>query len=158
MKLKLNEKVMYTGHGIGIVTNIGTKTIDKKAIEFFTIEIVNSGLKIMVPANHVESLPVRKIASKNEVLNTMSNLSTNARRYHNGWIMRSLELKNLLQSGQFKDNCEVYRHLLEISRKGSLSFGEIKLLDVVKPLVINEMALACDMHKDKAEEMINEKI
>jgi RNA polymerase-interacting CarD/CdnL/TRCF family regulator len=91
MKFKLNQYVVYSGHGIGIVKS----TVKKTDNEFYVVEIVNSGMTILVPTDKSDCL--RPLVSKKELL--QSNWNRNYRdmldKIRNGKLLEILELETL---------------------------------------------------------------
>ena len=56
----------YCEHGVGKVTAIEAKEIFGKKHEFYTIQILENGMKIMIPKDNVESVGLRPIISNDE--------------------------------------------------------------------------------------------
>ena len=63
---KVGNNAVYPGHGVGKVTAIETKEIFGKNHEFYTIQILENGMKIMIPKDNVESVGLRPIISREE--------------------------------------------------------------------------------------------
>ena len=67
-EFKVGDNAVYPGHGVGTVIAISTKEISGNKLDFYTIQILESGMKIMIPKNNVESVGLRPIISKEEAL------------------------------------------------------------------------------------------
>src|SRR5207237_9778177 len=66
MAFKVGDNAVYPGHGVGVVKNIETKEIFGKKQTFYTIQILDNGMKIMIPKDNVESVGLRAIISRKE--------------------------------------------------------------------------------------------
>ncbi len=65
-EFKVGDNAVYPGHGVGKVIAMETKEIFGNKQDFYTIQILESGMKIMIPKNNVESVGLRPIISKEE--------------------------------------------------------------------------------------------
>jgi CarD family transcriptional regulator len=63
---KVGDNAVYPGHGVGVVKAIETKEIFGKKQTFYTIQILDNGMKIMIPKDNVASVGLRAIISKKE--------------------------------------------------------------------------------------------
>ena len=64
VEFKIGSNAVYPGHGVGEVTAIETKEIFGDEHTFYTIKILETGMKIMVPKKNAESVGLRPIISK----------------------------------------------------------------------------------------------
>ena len=63
---RVGDNAVYPGHGVGKVTAIEAKEIFGKKHEFYTIQILENGMKIMIPKDNVASVGLRPIISREE--------------------------------------------------------------------------------------------
>ena len=66
LSFKVGDNAVYPGHGVGKVTAIETKEILGAKHTFYSINILDSGMKIMVPRNNAEAVGLRPIISRDE--------------------------------------------------------------------------------------------
>jgi CarD family transcriptional regulator len=150
---KVGDNAVYPGHGVGRVTAIETKEILGKQHTFYTIEILDSGMKILVPRDNVKSVGLRPIISKqeaNEVLNILR--VKNVKIDNQTWNRRYREYMEKIKTGSVFEIAEVLRDLFLLKVDKELSFGERKMLDTARNLLIKELTLATS-----AEELAGEK-
>ncbi len=103
MKLKVNSKIFYPGHGPGVIK--GTQDIDfaGEIKLYYEFEFINNELRISTPVENVEKLGVRKINKAEDIKKA---------------------LKILKKAPYVKAPTENYNELMNIIRKKELS-GEI---------------------------------
>ncbi len=63
---KVGDNAVYPGHGVGKVTAIEAKEMLGDTHTFYSIKILETGMKIMVPESKAKSVGLRKIISKDE--------------------------------------------------------------------------------------------
>ena len=64
VSFKAGDNAVYPGYGVGRVVSVETKEICGAKQSFYSIQILESGMKIMVPTNNAESVGLRPIISK----------------------------------------------------------------------------------------------
>ena len=64
--LKIGDKAVYPGQGVGKVVAIENKDILGNTLIFYSIEILKSGTKIMVPKSQLKAIGVRPLISKQD--------------------------------------------------------------------------------------------
>jgi CarD family transcriptional regulator len=158
MKFKLNDWVVYPGHGVGQITRDETKEIFGKTQQFFTIEISTSNMKMLVPSDNVRQVGLRKILSKNQINKVFEEVKSIPVIRENRWEKRYRVYMEQIKTGQFIDIVTVLKQLTGNKEDFDLSFGERKMLETAKELVTEEVSLAWNVHREKAEEIITEKL
>ena len=56
---KVGDNAVYPGHGVGKVVAVEAKEIMGTRLEFYSVQIIETGMKIMVPKNNVNSVGLR---------------------------------------------------------------------------------------------------
>lgn len=137
----VGQKVVYPGHGVGQVQSIESKEIAGTQISFYMIRILESDVMVMVPTNKLEKVrPVANTDEVKEVYGMMKDrrivveLSTWNRRYR--------EYMEKVRTGSIFEIAEVLRDLCVIRTDKVLSFGERKMLELAKGLLVKELAIA----------------
>ena len=74
--LKVGDKAVYPGHGVGQITSIEDKNIMGSRLTCYSMKIMESDTKIMIPKNRLESIGVRPVASKQQAKEVMGILSS----------------------------------------------------------------------------------
>ena len=66
MTFKVGDHAVYPGHGVGRIMAIETKEILGNKQTFYSILIIETGMKIMIPSHNVATVGLRPIISKDE--------------------------------------------------------------------------------------------
>ncbi len=141
--LKVGDNAVYPGHGAGRVLSIDTKEIMGTKHSFFTIEIIETGMKIMIPATNLQNVGLRPIISETEANEVIRILKTNEAKVDNQtWNRRYREYMEKIKTGSVFEIAEVLRDLFLLKVDKELSFGERKLLDTARSLLLKELRLA----------------
>jgi CarD family transcriptional regulator len=149
----LGEHVVCPGHGVGQICSVETKELNGEMKSFFIIKIISNGMKIMVPVESKDGvrglMPSTEIGGVFELLknqNVKVDMST--------WNRRHREYTLKVKTGSLIEIADVLRQLLLLKMTKKLSFGERKMLDQCKDLIVKEISLSTG----SPENDINQKI
>lgn len=143
IEFKVGDNAVYPGHGVGRVNAIETKEIAGTKLTFYSIQILDSGMKIMVPQANVKSVGLRPIISREEAYSVIGILKeTNVKIDNQTWNRRYREYMEKIKTGGVREIAEVLRDLFLLKVDKELSFGERKMLDTARSLLIKELILA----------------
>jgi len=145
--LKVGDKAVYPGHGVGQITSIEEKNIMGNNLTFYSIKIIESGTKIMIPKNRMHSIGVRPVISKTEaqkVINILSEKTSNYVKPVKNWQKRHQSYMSKIKTGSIYEIAEVIRDLNNIKADKELSYGEKQMMDKAKNMVLSELSLAVD--------------
>lgn len=155
IEFRVGDNAVYPGHGVGTVTAIESKEILGKKHTFYSIIIQETGMKIMVPQNNVASVGLRPIISLKEADEVIKILKlTNVKIDNQTWNRRYREYMEKIKTGSVFEIAEVLRDLFLLKVDKELSFGERKMLDTARSLLIKELALATRTEETKMEEEV----
>lgn len=139
----VGEHAVYPGHGVGKVVAVETKEIMGTKIEFYSVQILESGLKIMVPKTSVQQVGLRPIISEDEANKVISILKIKDVKIDTQtWNRRYREYMEKIKTGSVYEIAEVLRDLFLLKVDKELSFGERKMLDTARGLLMKELTLA----------------
>src|SRR4030043_17480 len=148
---KKGDLAVYPAHGVGIIETIESQEISGCRQDFYIIRILDNNMKIMVPTQNVENGGLREIIGHKEVSKLYSILKKRDIVIDNQtWNRRYREYMDKIKTGSVFEVAEVYRDLLMLKEEKDLSFGERKMLDTARTLLVKEISLA----KKVAEEQI----
>ncbi|MGD9160380.1 MAG: CarD family transcriptional regulator [Desulfobacteraceae bacterium] len=148
---KEGDLAVYPAHGVGIIETIESKEISGCKQDFYTIRILDNNMKIMVPTQNVDSVGLREIIGQKEIPKLYSILKKRDVVIDNQtWNRRYREYMDKIKTGSVFEVAEVYRDLLMLKEEKDLSFGERKMLDTARSLLVKEISLA----KNVAEKQI----
>lgn len=153
---KIGDKAVYPVHGVGEIKAIETKIFSGSETTFFIMKIYDSDMKIMIPIRSASSVGLRKITPQIEVENIYHILKTERKAVaHLPWNRRQKLYSEKLKKGTLFDVAEVFRDLSNIKQEKDLSFGERKMLDTAKNLLVKEMSVSKGVSEDKVVEDLN---
>jgi CarD family transcriptional regulator len=106
----------------------------------------------MIPTQNVDSVGLRGIIGKKEVPKLYSILEKRDVVIDNQtWNRRYREYTDKIKTGSVYEVAEVYRDLLILKIEKELSFGERKMLDTARNLLVKEIALAKKVEEEQIE-------
>jgi CarD family transcriptional regulator len=151
----VGDNAVYPGHGVGKVVAIETKEIMGAKVTFYSIVIQEGGMKIMVPQGKMKAVGLRPIISKSEAGQVLDILKmTDVKIDNQTWNRRYREYMEKIKTGSVFEIAEVLRDLFLLKVDKELSFGERKMLDTARTLLIKELALATESEETKMEEEV----
>ncbi|MFO0694894.1 MAG: CarD family transcriptional regulator [Polyangiales bacterium] len=150
MKYNVGDKTVHPAHGVGEVVAIEERRIAGHAKHFYIIKIVESGMTVMVPTDGTVRAGLRNIISKRDAEAVVATLKE--REYavtSQPWNRRYREYTEMLKSGSLIEVAKVLRDLSRLRSEKELSFGERRLLEQARQLVVREVALARRVKEDR---------
>ncbi|MFO0683529.1 MAG: CarD family transcriptional regulator [Sandaracinus sp.] len=152
MDFKVGEKAVHPHHGVGEVTSIESKEIAGSKKNFYILRIIDSGMKVMVPTDAADRVGLRTVISKKDADKVLAVLrDTKVAVTSQPWNRRHREYIEMLHSGSPFEVAKVLRDLTRLKGDKDLSFGEKRLLDQARSLLITELALARKIKEDRVE-------
>jgi CarD family transcriptional regulator len=142
LMFQIGDKAVYPGHGVGVIESIETKQISGRELLFYMLRIVDSGMTIMIPHDNANAVGLRCVIRKPEVSKVLQILKARDVEVDTQtWNRRYREYMEKINTGSIFEIAEVIRdlHLLKVEKE--LSFGERKILDMAKGLLIKELAI-----------------
>ncbi|MBX2986867.1 MAG: CarD family transcriptional regulator [Bdellovibrionaceae bacterium] len=155
---KVGDHAVYPGHGVGRVAAIEIKEILGTEHTFYSLQLLETGMKIMIPKNNVASVGLRPIISKDEADKVVEILKVKEVKVDNQtWNRRYREYMEKIKTGSVFEIAEVLRDLFLLKADKELSFGERKMLDSARTLLLKELTLATsqeDLFKEEEVRLI----
>ena len=149
---KVGDKAVYPGQGVGEVLGIEHKEIAGQRMGFYVLKILENSMKIMIPINKVGSVGLRDIINSDEVAEVYSILKTKAVAVDSTtWNRRYREYMEKIKTGSVFEIAAVLRDLYLLKYDKDLSFGERKMLDTARSLLVKELAIAKKVSEDDIE-------
>jgi CarD family transcriptional regulator len=153
---QIGDKAVYPGHGVGVIEAIETKQISGKEQSFFILRILDNEMTIMIPKDNVEAVRLREVIRKIDVSKVIQILKDRDVTIDNQtWNRRYREYMEKINTGSIYEIAEVLRdlHLLKVEKE--LSFGERKIMDMAKNLLVKELSIARDVKESNILREIN---
>ncbi|MDO8527387.1 MAG: CarD family transcriptional regulator [Deltaproteobacteria bacterium] len=143
-EFKVGDMAVYPAHGVGKVMSIENREIAGSRAQFYILKIVDSGMTIMVPTTNVRNVGLREVIGNEEVEAVYAILKERGEYTitEQTWNRRYREYMDKIKTGSIYEIAEVLRDLSMLRFEKELSFGERKMLDTARNLIIKELAIA----------------
>jgi CarD family transcriptional regulator len=149
---KIGDLAVYPAHGVGVIERIESKKISGFTQDFYVMRILENDMIIMIPLQNVDSVGLREIIKQKEVTKLYSILKKKKVSADNQtWNRRYREYTEKIKTGSVFEVAEVYRDLLTLKVEKELSFGERKMLDTARMLLVKEISLAKKVKEEQIE-------
>lgn len=156
MLFKIGDKAVHPSHGVGEVTSIEAREIAGSSARFYILRILETGMTVMVPTDGVERLGLRSIISKTDAQKVLDILRADEVAVTSQpWNRRYREYTEMLKSGSPFEVAKVLRDLSRLRGGKELSFGERRLLEQARSLLVTELALARRIKEQRVEQEID---
>jgi CarD family transcriptional regulator len=152
LMFKVGDLAVYPAHGVGLIERVETQEISGCKQDFYVMRILDNDMIIMIPTNNVENVGLREIIERTEVPKLYSILKKRDVAIDNQtWNRRYREYMDKIKTGSVFEVAEVYRDLLILKVEKDLSFGERKMLDTARNLLVKEISLAKKVGEEQVE-------
>jgi CarD family transcriptional regulator len=143
---QVGDKAVYPGHGVGVIEAIETKEISGSELMFYILRVLDNGMTIMIPRDNVGAVGLRGVIRKLEIPKVLKILKDRDVEIDNQtWNRRYREYMEKINTGSIFEIAEVLRDLYLLRTEKELSFGERKILDTAKNLLVKELAIVRDV-------------
>ena len=151
----IGDKVVYPNHGVGVVEQIGSRTIGSSIQKFYTLKITSSSLKVEIPFNNVAAVGLRRLIRSNDIIKILNYLTDGECDLpNNDWKYRFKENSDKMRTGSLIEVAIVMKSLLLLNQSKPLSFREKKMLERARYLLVSEVAMAKNVEELEIETLI----
>ena len=162
LSFEVGDKAYYPVHGVAEVIGLEDRNIGGQVQSIFILKIIDSGLKIMVPTTNADNVGLRPIVEGEEISEIYNILQSGEVASDNQtWNRRHREYMDKIKTGSAFEIAEVLRDLCVLRNKKDLSFGERRMLDTARNLLVREIAQAkCETEvevRSEIEDLFNPK-
>nr|HEX4315671.1 CarD family transcriptional regulator [Kofleriaceae bacterium] len=155
-QFQIGDKAVYPVHGVAEVVALEQRDIGGSKTPVYILKILDTGMKIMVPTINAGSVGLRDLITPRQVKEVLSILkSRDIPRDTQTWNRRYREYMEKIKTGSVFEIAEVMRDLSVLRATKELSFGERKMLDTARGLLLKELALAKGVDESKIGEEID---
>lgn len=156
MSFKVGDNAVYPAHGVAVIKKIDEKVIGGNKKQFYVLQVLENEMTIMVPTDNAEACGLRPIVGKKEITNVYKILKEkNIRVDNTTWNRRYRECMEKIRTGSVYEIAEVLRNLYVLKHNKDLSFGERKMLDTAKALLVKELSIAKKLDEQAIEDELN---
>jgi CarD family transcriptional regulator len=140
---KAGDMAVHPAHGVGEVEQLEDRDLGGRKTTCYVIKIKDSGLKVMVPTEAASRVGLRPVMKKKEAQNILDILKAPEVAVDlQPWNRRFRAYTEMLKSGLPSEIAKVLRDMYRLKFDKDLSFGERRLLDQARSLLVQELALA----------------
>ena len=149
------DMAVYPAHGVGVIKSVAMQTVAGIDQSFYVLEILENRMTIMIPTISSESVGLRAIVNESEVSGVLDILADRTVELGSQtWNRRYRDYMEKIKTGSVHEVAAVLRDLFLLSVDKDLSYGERKMLDTAKGLLVKELSLAQDIEESDVSETI----
>ena len=153
---KTGDLAVYPAHGVGVIESVEEKEISGKDQKFYIMRVMGNGMTIMIPTDNVDQVGLRKVISCKEVSKVYKILKDkkSERPDTQTWNRRYRDYMERIKTGSVFEVATVLRDLFLLRVGKALSFGERRMMDIAKSLLVKELSIAEAKSEDNVEKKI----
>jgi CarD family transcriptional regulator len=153
----IGDLAVYPAHGVGRIESIESKSIGGQRQDFYIIRILENDMKIMIPIRNAEAVGLRQLIDCTEIPMVYDILRSREVSVNGGtWNRRYREYMEKIKTGSIYELAQVLRDLTVLKGDKELSFGERKMLDTARSLLLKEISIVREMSEVDVEKEIFE--
>jgi CarD family transcriptional regulator len=157
MAFKVGDMAVYPGHGVGVVEGVETRDIAGTRQTFYVLKILENGMTIMVPTSNADAIGMRELIDEDEVEEIYEVLmERDVELDKQTWNRRYREYMAKIKTGSPYEVARVLRDLFVLKGDKALSFGERKMFDTAKALLLKELAIAAKQSEEAIDARFGE--
>lgn len=151
----VGDMAVYPAHGVGKIESIEERRVGEFEQSFYVMRFFDSNMTIMIPTTTSGNVGLRNIISARDVKKVYDILGERDVAIESQpWNQRYREYMEKIKTGSVYEIASVLRDLFLLRVDKELSFGERKMMDTAKSLLIREIALAKDVEEKQVEQHI----
>lgn len=149
------DMAVYPAHGVGVIKAVETKNVGGIDQSFYVLEILDNSMRIMIPTVSSTNVGLRAIVGEEEVGGILAILEDRTVELGTQtWNRRYRDYMEKIKTGSVHEVAVVLRDLFLLSVDKDLSYGERKMLDTAKNLLVKELSLAQNTGEDDVTKTI----
>jgi len=154
---QIGQLAVYPAHGVGVIESIQERIVSGNVQQFYIMRLLDNDMIIMIPMGNARNIGLRDIIDETSVPEVYEILSLRPSRINTQtWNRRYRDYMDKIKTGSPFRVAEVLRDLTLLKTEKDLSFGERKMLDTAKNLLIKELSLVNDKKEDEIEAHLQE--
>ena len=154
---QIGQLAVYPAHGVGVIEAVQERDVSGSAEKFYIMRLMDSDMIIMIPTSNARNIGLRDIIDLPSVTQIYEILRHRPTRLSNQtWNRRYRDYMDKIKTGSPFRVAEVLRDLTLLKSEKDLSFGERKMLDTAKNLLIKELSLVNKTNEGEIEAQLQE--
>ena len=153
----VGQLAVYPAHGVGRIESVQNREVSGTPEPFYIMRLLDTDMIIMIPTNNARNIGLRDVIDNQEVSEIYEILRSRPGRLNNQtWNRRYRDYMDKIKTGSPFRVAEVLRDLTLLKSEKDLSFGERKMLDTAKNLLIKELSLVNKKEETEIEAQLQE--
>ncbi len=149
---QVGQLAVYPAHGVGVIESVKERDVSGNQQKFYIMRLLDSDMIIMIPTGNARNVGLRDIIDLQAVTEVYEILRHRPLRVNNQtWNRRYRDYMDKIKTGSPFRVAEVLRDLTLLKTEKDLSFGERKMLDTAKNLLVKELSLVNNIDADEIE-------
>ena len=152
VEFSIGDKAVYPAQGVAEVVGIENKEINGTLCSFYVLKVLDSEMQILVPKTKADQVGLRPLATKDEIEEVFDILrDQDIHIDKQTWNRRYRGFMEKIKTGSLFEVAEVFRDLYRLKSSKALSFGERRMLDTAKGLIVKELSVARKWTEERVE-------
>ncbi len=153
----VGEMAVYPAHGVGLIESIQEREVGGQPRRFYIMRLLDNDMIIMIPTDNASNIGLRTVINRQTVTEIYSILKSRPGRLNQTtWNRRYRDYMDKIKTGSPLRVAEVLRDLTLLKSEKELSFGERKMLDTAKNLLVKELSLVNNKQEEEVEAKLQE--
>ncbi len=154
---KIGDKAVYPAQGVTEIMGIESMEISGCHQTFYVLRVLDTERRIRIPINKVTSVGLRGVIQGEEIDEVYEILKERPVKFdQQTWNRRYRRYLEKIKTGSVYDVAEVLRDLYLLKYYKNLSFGERKMLDTARCLLVKELSVARHIDSEAVERELEE--
>jgi len=152
IQFQIGDKAVYPSKGVGEIVGIDEKSVSGKTHQFYCLRILDSDMRILVPVQNAEQLVLRNVMAPDAigaVYDVLRHAETCLDKQT--WNRRYRGFMEKIKTGSLFEVADVFRDLHRLKRTKTLAFGERRMLETARGLIVQELSVAKGISTAKIE-------
>jgi CarD family transcriptional regulator len=151
----IGDMAVYPAHGVGVIESIENRQVGESNQSFYVMKILDNNMVIMIPTATSNNVGLRNIISSDEVEKVFYILKEkDVEIGTQTWNRRYREYMEKIKTGSVFEVAAVLRDLYLLQEDKDLSYGERKMMDTAKNLLVKEVSIANQVDEVQVEKDI----
>ncbi len=154
---QIGAMAVYPAHGVGVIESIQEREVAGFLQSFYIMRLLDTDMIIMIPTRNAQNIGLRTVIDSRAVAEIFEILRERPTRLNQQtWNRRYRDYMDKIKTGSLFRVAEVLRDLTLLKLEKELSFGERKMLDTAKNLLVKELSLVNNKEEDEIEAQLEQ--
>jgi CarD family transcriptional regulator len=154
---QIGAMAVYPAHGVGVIESIQDREVAGFQQSFYIMRLLDTDMIIMIPTQNAQNIGLRTVIDTKAVAEIFEILRERPTRLNQQtWNRRYRDYMDKIKTGSLFRVAEVLRDLTLLKLEKELSFGERKMLDTAKNLLVKELSLVNNKEENEIEAQLEE--